>query len=177
MGKVGNPEVVTLFMGMLSADTAMLQHAQSLLMEIYGALFLETPVTLWDHSRYYEKELGWPLFRKFVFFKNTIDPQDLPDVKTKTNEMENSLSIAGNRKINIDPGYLSLSKVVLASTKNYAHRIYLRNGIYGEITLYYQGGSYKPHIFTYRDYQEKDSVDMFMRARERLVRLLTVSQV
>jgi hypothetical protein len=94
-----------------------------------------------------------------------IDPETLADIKVKTNEIEDSFSVNGKRQINLDPGYLTLAKIVLASTKNYAHRVYLRKGIYGEITLFYQDGIFKPHIFTYRDYQEKSCVDMFMRAR------------
>jgi hypothetical protein len=132
----------------------------------FGGALLVSPLSKWDYSLHYKDELGWPLLRQFVFFKNVIDPETLADIKVKTNEIEDSFSVNGKRQINLDPGYLTLAKIVLASTKNYAHRIYLRKGIYGEITLFYQDGIFKPHIFTYRDYHEKSCIDMFMRARE-----------
>ncbi len=168
MGTVGMPEIAILFVGMLYADTVVLHSVQTILEETYGAVLLETPASQWEQSRYYEQELGWPLFRKFVFYRRIIHPEDLADIKTKTNEMEGSFSVDGNRRINLDPGYLTLSKIVLASTKNYAHRIYLRNGIYGEVTLYYKHGTFRPHLFTYQDYQKQDCLDMFMQARKLL---------
>ncbi len=110
--------------------------------------------------------------RQFIFFQNLIDPGLLSDIKLKTNEIEASLSSEGKRSINLDPGYLTLSNIVLASTKNYAHRIYLGKGIYGEITLIYKDDTYKPHLFTYRDYQDKTHIDIFLKAREILKKML-----
>jgi len=132
-----------------------------------------SPSLPWDYSSYYKDEIGWPLSRQFIFFKNLIDPGSLADIKLKTNEIEDSLSSEGKRSINLDPGYLNLSNVVLASTKNYAHRIYLNKGIYAEVTLIYKDDTYKPHLFTYSDYQDKTHVDIFLKAREILKKLLT----
>jgi hypothetical protein len=166
LSRVNEPEPAILFIGMLYADPAVRDHVQQILQREFGDTLLISPTSEWDYSFYYRDELGWPLFRQFVFFKNILDPETLADIKVKTNEMEDSFSVHGKRRINIDPGYLTLAKIVLASTKNYAHRVYFRKGIYGEITLFYQDGIFKPHIFTYRDYQEKNCVDLFMRARE-----------
>jgi len=157
---------------MLYADPAVQDQVQQILERKFGDTLLVSPLSEWDHSLYYKDELGWPLFRQFIFFKNIIDPETLADIKVKTNEMEDSFSVHGKRRINLDPGYLTLAKIVLASTKNYAHRVYLRKGIYGEVTLFFQDGIYRPNIFTYRDYQEKSCVDMFMRARELFSELL-----
>lgn len=157
---------------MLCADPAVQDQVQQILERKFGDTLLVSPLSEWDHSLYYKDELGWPLFRQFIFFKNIIDPETLADIKVKTNEMEDAFSVHGKRRINLDPGYLTLAKIVLASTKNYAHRVYLRKGIYGEVTLFFQDGIYRPNIFTYRDYQEKSCVDMFMRARELFSELL-----
>jgi len=166
MSRVKESEPALLFVGMLYSDPAVLNHVQQTLEREFGGALLVSPSSKWDYSLHYKDELGWPLLRQFVFFKNVIDPETLADIKVKTNEIEDSFSDNGKRQINLDPGYLTLAKIVLASTKNYAHRVYLRKGIYGEITLFYQDGIFKPHIFTYRDYQEKSCIDMFMHARK-----------
>jgi len=166
MSRVKESEPALLFVGMLYSDPAVLNHVQQTLEREFGGALLVSPSSQWDYSLHYKDELGWPLLRQFVFFKNVIDPETLADIKVKTNEIEDSFSVNGKRQINLDPGYLTLAKIVLASTKNYAHRVYLRKGIYGEITLFYQDGIFKPHIFTYRDYQEKSCIDMFMHARK-----------
>jgi hypothetical protein len=165
MNRVKECEQALLFVGMLYSDPGVLNHVQQTLEREFGGPLLVSPSSKWDYSLHYKDELGWPLLRQFIFFKKVIDPETLADIKVKTNEIEDSFSVNGKRQINLDPGYLTLAKIVLASTKNYAHRVYLRKGIYGEITLFYQDGIFKPHIFTYRDYQEKSCVDMFMRAR------------
>jgi Domain of unknown function (DUF4416) len=165
LGKVKEPELAMLFIGMLYSDPVILHHVQQTLKGEFGEPLLESPASKWDYSPYYRNELGWPLSRKFIFFKNIIDPETLAAIKVRTNEIEDSFSVKDKRQINLDPGYLTLSKIVVASTKNYAHRIYLQKGIYGEITLYYQDGIFKPHLFTYRDFQEKSCLDMFMQAR------------
>jgi hypothetical protein len=165
MRRIRKGEQAILFIGMIYPDPAILPRVEQTLRDEFGDPLLDSPVLRWDRSEYYKEELGWPLSRKFIFFKNLIDPEILADTKIRTNEMEDSLSVNGKRRINLDPGYLTLAKVVLASTKNYVHRIYLKRGIYGEVTLYYQDGKFNPHLFTYRDYQEKSSVEIFMHAR------------
>jgi len=166
MGKVKYPEPLLLFIGLLYADPGIFNHSKEILERNFGDILLASPSMTWNYSSYYKDELGWPLFRQFIFFKNLIDPGTLADVKLKTNEIEDVLSSKGKRYINLDPGYLTLSKIVLASTKNYAHRIYLGKGIYGEVTLIYKNGTYKPHLFTYKDYQDKTYIEIFMNARE-----------
>ena len=139
MNRVKECEPALLFVGMLYSDPAVLNHVQQTLEREFGGPLLVSPSSKWDYSLHYKDELGWPLLRQFVFFKNVIDPETLADIKVKTNEIEDSFSVNGKRQINLDPGYLTLAKIVLASTKNYAHRVYLRKGIYGEITLFYPG--------------------------------------
>lgn len=171
MGKTRPPEPALLFVSTLYCSEDIFNQSKEILEKHFGDIQFVSPPLPWDHSSYYEDEIGWPLFRQFIFFKNLIDPGLLPDIKLKTNEIESSLSIEGKRSINLDPGYLTLSKVALASTKNYAHRLYLGKGIYGEITLIYRDDTYNPHLYTYRDYQDKTHIDIFMHARAMLKKI------
>lgn len=168
MAKIKPPEPSLLFIGILYADHEILLHSKKIIGSDFGPVLFESPCLPWDYSSYYKKELGSPIFRQFVFFKNLIDPGSLVDIKLKTMERENELILEGKRRVNLDPGYLMLSRIVLASAKNYAHRIYLGKGIYGDVTLLYseKEGTFKPHLFTYRDYQEKSCIDMFLNARK-----------
>lgn len=166
------PEQALLFVGTLYHDEKYLSIAKEKLKSLFGEIIMESPSLEWNYSDYYRDELGWPIKRAFVFFKDTINPGILADVKLITRSIEGELSVKGKRNINIDPGYLTLSKVVLASTKNYAHRIYLGKGIYAEVTLIYRSGIYNPHLYTYRDYQDKAYIDIFMNARAILKKML-----
>jgi hypothetical protein len=168
MGKPVNPKPALLFTGILYSDESYLSKAKESLLSIFGDVLLETPSVSWDYSEYYKEEIGWPIKRIFIFFKNLINPGDIVNIKLRTNEIEASLAISGKRNVNIDPGYLTLANVVLATTKGYSHRIYLGKGIYGEISLLYKekDRTFIPHIFTYADYLDKNCIDMFIKARE-----------
>jgi len=172
MGTIKAAEPALLFVSTLYSSSDIFNYSKEILEKNFGDILFISPSLPWEYSSYYKDEIGWPLFRQFIFFKNLIDPELLTDIKLKTNEIESALSSEGKRRINFDPGYLTLSKVVLASTKNYSHRIYLGKGIYGEITLIYREGIYSPHLFTYRDYQDKTHIDIFMKARETLKKML-----
>ena len=74
--------------------------------------------------------------------------------KLITNFIESDLSTGGARRVNLDPGYMDAARVVLASTKDHAHRILLGKGIYGEVTLLYRDGAFRPLPWTYPDYRE-----------------------
>jgi len=170
MGKPSNPKPALLFSGILYSDKSYLSKAKEFLLSTFGPAVLETPPVNWNYSEYYKKELGWPIMRTFIFFKDLIDPAEIADIKLKTNDIEASLSSSGKRKVNIDPGYLMLANVVLATTKGYSHRIYLGKGIYGEVTLLYKvkDKTFAPNVFTYSDYQEKNCIEIFLKARKLL---------
>lgn len=168
---MGSPKLakpVLLFTGILFSENSQFQNARDSLVKTYGSAFMETAPRAWNRSEYYRDELGWPILRIFLFFKKLVNPADLPDIKLTTNSIEKSLSINDKRTVNIDPGYLTLHNIVLATTKNYSHRIYLSHGIYGEITLLYKQSekTYSPFIFTYPDYQDEETIAMFLKARK-----------
>jgi hypothetical protein len=115
--------------------------------------------------------MGPNLLRRIVSFKALIDPAEIARWKITTNDVESELAAefphAPDRPVNIDPGYVAGSKMVLATTKNYTHRIYLRDGIYAEVTLRWRGGRFEPWEWTYPDYRTERYRSFFRRVRDR----------
>lgn len=167
------PEKAMLFVGALFSDDSYLSKARGLLCGRFGETLFESGISRWNYSSHYDKELGFPVLRSFLFFEKLIPPDSIADIKLSTIALEAELSASGRRNINLDPGYLSPAKVVLASTKDYSHRIFLGKGIYGEATLIHREGSFVPHINTYRDYADESSIKLFGEARRRLSGLLS----
>ncbi|MBN2542123.1 DUF4416 family protein [bacterium] len=124
------------------------------LIEAFGGLCLKSPIIDFVFTDYYSREMGEPLRRMWIAFDKLIEPDDLVEIKLETNNIENRfMDNEGNRSVNIDPGYLCLSKIILASAKNYSHRIYLREGIYGQVDFRYIDNTWQPLEWTYPDYQ------------------------
>lgn len=173
MGTIGTPAAVRLFCGVLSRDPDLLCLAADRLSEMYGPIDLRSEVLAFDFTDYYEQTMGSGLQRQFFAFSRLVDPSGLPDVKRATNRLESEFaeSRAGDveRPVNLDPGYVTPAKVVLASTKNFAHRIYLRDGIYAEIALRYQGKQWVPERWTYPDYRTEAYKEFFVRVRAPLL--------
>lgn len=132
----------------------------------FGEIDFESAVFDFSQTDYYRKEFGPGLLRQFISFKKLIPAERLSKIKNLTNKIERKLSNSGRRTVNIDPGYICLSKLVLASTKDYKHRIYLGGGIYAEITLIYQGKIFVPWECTYPDYRSPEYIEVFNRIRE-----------
>jgi hypothetical protein len=170
MGEIRKIKPVKYFVGIIMKDTDIYNITLEKLVEKYGPVDMVSEIIPFNFTEYYLPEMGENLKRQFVAFKNLMDPADLPDVKIFTNELEEQLSetVQGklHRRINLDPGYLEVAKMILATTKNYIHRIYLRSGIYAEITLRWKKGSFQPLEFTYVDYKSDFYIDYFNRLRE-----------
>jgi hypothetical protein len=153
MSTPGEPKPVKLFAGLLSSDKNLLRTVEEELTVLFGPIDACTETIPWTVSHYYEREMGGNLLRRFVSISGPISPEALPDVKLRTQMIERRhRSDTSRRRINIDPGYLDVGKVVLASTKGAGHRIYLRQGIYVEMTLLYHDGAFRPFVYTYADY-------------------------
>ncbi len=166
------PEPATLVVGMLSGDVTVLDAAEAELAAAYGPIDLRSPDIDFDFTDYYEPQMGKGLRRRFVSFARKIDPADLAAIKRRTNDIEAAFarrSAGVPRPLNLDPGYVCASKLVLASTKDHAHRIYLRDGIYAEITLSFRGKSFVPLETTYPDYRSAAYLEFFTRVRQRHV--------
>jgi hypothetical protein len=138
-----------------------------------GAVTEDWPFRFTD---YYEAEMGPDLIRRIVSFEQLIDPCEVVEWKLATNEIEQELAggleNVPERPLNLDPGYVAGSKMVLATTKNFNHRIYLREGIYAEVTLRWQGGRFEPWEWTYPDYRTERYRKFFGRLRRRYMEQL-----
>jgi hypothetical protein len=167
MGKVRSPGKVKLITGLISNDAALFDKIKPVLEKIFkNPVDFESNVLDFTHTDYYNKEMGSPLKRKFFSFKRTVPLENIEKVKLLTNAVEEKYSISGKRRVNIDPGYLDLSKVVLFSTKDYTHRIHLGKGIFAEVTLFYKDKTFTGWPWTYPDYGSEDYIFIHNKIRE-----------
>ncbi len=156
MGQITTPHPVKLFVGMLAARTDLFEISQAELAGKFGPIDAVGEVLPFDFTDYYEAEMGPGLMRKFIGFERLINPKELVPAKLFANDLEERIAERfGSRRriINLDPGYVSLSKLVLASTKDYSHRVYLGDGIFAEVTLHFARGRFNPWPWTYPDYK------------------------
>ena len=156
MAEIRDVEPVKLFIAMLSPEEELFKEVVNSLEPVFGACEGSQEVYPFNYTEFYNKEMGNGLLRSFLSFKELIDPLYLADVKLITNSIEmqyaNTSQGKLKRRINLDPGYIGLSKFVLASVKDRPHRIYLGKGIYAEITLYYEKKTFRPFPWSYPDY-------------------------
>lgn len=162
------PEVrpVKLICAVMFSPAADLESAVADLENRFGKIDHKSPVYEFNFTDYYNHEMGEDLKKRFLSFENLIMPDQLADIKNSTIKIETDYSKNGKRTVNLDPGYLEESKLVLASTKNFSHRIYLKDGIWGELTLSYAGGRFVTHHWTYPDYQTELAYDFLKKARD-----------
>src|SRR5262249_790678 len=160
---------VLLVVAAFSRHPAALDWARARLEEAHGPVALASAPYAFDQTRYYEASMGSDLRKALWAFRDLIEPGRLPDIKLATNALEETLasqaSHAEARPINLDPGYLGLGKFVLATTKDQAHRLYLRDGIFAEVTLHYQAGAFRPWAWTYADYRLDEGIAFLGSAR------------
>ncbi|MEW6447022.1 MAG: DUF4416 family protein [Bacillota bacterium] len=154
--------VVSVFTGQ---EELFLEAEKALKARLGEADFISAPL-LFNKTRYYEKEMGTGLKRRFYSFSRLIDPCELVSLKLYTMELEEAWRTRGKRRVNIDPGYVSLAKLVLATTKDNVHRIYLGNKVYAEVTLFFKHGRFHPWPWTYPDYASAEYRQIFERIRE-----------
>ncbi len=147
------PQPVKLFCGVLFSNETLLQQATDKLVRSYGALDYKSPLFPFDMTDYYQAEMGSPIYRMFLSFRPLINPGDLARIKVECNELEDLLAVDGCRKVNLDPGYLDYDKVILASAKYNAHKIYLDLGIYADLTLRYEKGRFIPSQWCFPDFR------------------------
>ena len=176
MGRPVPHAPVSLIAGMLSAFPELFDRAEAALVERFGKVARASAVMPFDFTRYYEPQMGANLLRKFLAFERTVDAADLAEIKLRTNAMEELFSadrgFSPQRPINLDPGYVAPSKLVLATTKDHAHRICLGRGIYAEVTLTYLNGAFQPMPWTYPDYRTEPYRRFFEEVRADLVERL-----
>ncbi len=165
MGRPTRPLPAKLVIGLIWHDDRILARSLRVLKASFGPTDFSSPAFSFDVTDYYAGEMGTDLKRTFVGFRRLIRPEDLAAAKNKTNTIEKRLVASGKRRINIDPGYVSLAKLVLATTKNHSHRIYAGRGIFEEITLVFRNDSFVPLPHTYPDFRRPTHIDVFNALR------------
>lgn len=168
MGEIRIPQPVKFFTGILTSIPEILPHAEKTLAAQFGAVDLRSKQFIFDKTHYYDEEMGSPIYRYFLSFDTLMEPSAIAAAKIQTNEMESKFATEYpqlKRPINLDPGYLEQSKIVLASTKNFFHRILLSDGIYGEVTLHFEEGSWKAFPWTFPDFKSDRYSEFFMSLR------------
>jgi len=184
MGELRDAEPVKLIVGMLSAYPGAFADAESRLVQVLGEVDLKSDLFAHEFTEYYRGEMGHPLVRYFLSFADLVTPDRLAMIKRLSNQVEQDIAASGEwpvvRPVNVDPGLIAPDKLVLASTKDYGHRIYLGGGIYAEVTLQCRrrgkadkSGPDKPEWapleWTYPDYRTSDYHAFFTRVRGRLL--------
>jgi hypothetical protein len=164
------PHFSTLFFSAIfSRYPAAIEWGRGELEKIKGPVALASPVFDFRETKFYDASMGSDVQKQLFVFDAPFDPAELADLKIKTNALEETFRLqnqfAESRPINIDPGYLSEAKLVLATTKDRDHRIYLRDGIYAEVTLFYLRTGWEFSRWTYPDYRRADVHDFLNAAR------------
>ncbi len=162
-----------LFSGILTSLPEIIPEVQNRLTSVLGAVDLQSDPYPFDMTHYYDEEMGSPIMRFFISFAALVPPAEISSSKRMTNELEDALSREigrVKRPANLDPGYLEESKIVLASTKNFYHRIHLADGIYGEVTLRFSGGSWQAFPWSFPDFRS-GRYDAFFTRLRRLYRI------
>jgi hypothetical protein len=150
------PQPAKLVIGLFTSEKSLLEPIAEILENRFGPIDQISRWFPFDFTNYYETEMGGPLFRRLITFKPLIPQESLPEVKRFTNGIEQKYVMENRRRVNIDPGYLLLERFVLATGKNFTHRIYMSQGIYADLTLIYTKGDFQTLPWTYPDYAGED---------------------
>ena len=181
MWKLREPNPVKLVIGILAANHQCLSNAVDVLTGKFGNADLTSDVWPFDKTDYYKEQTGSRILRQFLSIEKLIDQDRLAKIKIRTNKLEQklakNLSLPVPRPVNLDPGIIEPSKLVLATTKNYSHRIYIGRKMFAEVTLIFDKGRWQPLDYTYPDYRQQCYLDFFDKVRTRLLEQLKSSRI
>ncbi len=166
MGNIKPHVQVKLVIPILISDQAILPTVLGQIQDLWGPLDYQSEIFEFSQTSYYDEEMGLPIYRFFCSFQKLIDVDALPGIKLTTNDIEDQYRQDDKRRVNLDPGYLSPGKFVLATTKNQQHRLYIRDGIFEEITLYYHQNDWQDHPWTYYDYRTEQYKKILRHIRQ-----------
>lgn len=167
MSTRGAFKAVKFFCGLIYRREADAEAAIARLEEAFSPVDDRSDAIPFAASDYYRREMGEPLFRRFVSFRDWRSPEGLPRLKIATMELEAGLAAAGRRTVNLDPGYLSEANVVIATAKNHYHRVPLRDGVYAHLEFVLKDGRLQHLPWSYPDFKSEAYLDFFNRLRER----------
>lgn len=166
MGRIRQPMLVIYFCALLRAPSVSQAEVETALEARFGPILLRSSDLPFTQTTYYEREMGTELMRTYLGFAPLRNMGDLAAMKHATNQLETHWAVGDRRLVNIDPGYLDHAKVVLATTKDYSHRLYIGGGMYAEVTLQYRNKSYQPWEWTYPDYRQPVVLYFFNQLRD-----------
>ena len=158
------PSRIKIFCGLIGSEESF-ARAMELLTGPLGEIDCESPVLPFEFTDYYAEEMGEGLLRKWIAFRDLRERGFLSRAKHLGIHTERDLAHGGKRTVNIDPGYVDDAQVVLATAKNFSHRIYIGMGYYAEVTLIYKGKDFRPVEWTYPDYKSPEGLDFFRKVR------------
>ncbi|MFY9944118.1 MAG: DUF4416 family protein [Desulfobacterales bacterium] len=161
------PAPAKLVVSLIMKDRGLLPELAAELETVFGPLEMVSRWLAFDFTPYYEAEMGRPLVRRMLAFRTLVAQERLAEIKLATNAIEARHTAGGCRRVNIDPGMLLLARFVLATGKNFAHRIYLTKGIYADLTLVYARGAFQRLPWTYPDYADDTLLGFLQQARRR----------
>jgi len=167
MGTPKEPKPAKFFVALLASGAECLSDVEKDLVAILGVIDDRSKIVPWNASNFYQEEMGTSLLRRFVSFSPLLAPDRLAAIKLQTQKIEDRYRepVADGRRVNLDPGYLDVFKVAMASTKNAGQRIYLGSGIYAEATLHYYDRGFHGLPYTYRDYLWPETIAFLTRLR------------
>ncbi|MGE4384506.1 MAG: DUF4416 family protein [Endomicrobiaceae bacterium] len=171
MGQINQVHPAKFFFGLIFNSSVNIEEVyRSLEAEFNNEIDIKSEIIDFSFTRYYNPEMGENLKRQWISFESLLSPDRLAGIKVNTNNLEASISKNENRIINIDPGYITPANVILASTKDFSHRIYLSEGIYAEVTTIYKKGGFVKLPWTYPDYICPAATDFILKARQCLLK-------
>jgi len=162
-----------IILGILTQEVEKIHLPIERLEPFFGGEELRSEIIPFSFTAYYEKEMGAGLFRVWVSFRSVFPRERLKELKVATMGVERDFQRGSSRIFNLDPGILTLSHLLLLTTKDYAHRIYLGDGIFCELTLLYRKGRYEALPWTYPDYRTETAQNFFQKVRNQLKRDLS----
>lgn len=168
MKKFELPPDVKLVCGILYHDEAWVEPCLQDLAARFGEMDFRSPALPFEYTDYYFGEMGKPLFRVFVSFFHLIPSENLLESKLFTEKIERKYATEaqGKRVLNLDPGYLTAAAFVLATSKNYAHRIHLGQGVFAQQELLFERKRIRTLDWTYPDYRSFEYQEMLRRIRQ-----------
>lgn len=169
MSRPAEPVQAKLVVGFFLKRRSLLEAVAAALIERFGPLDVVSPWFAFDFTSYYRTEFGEPLFRRMLAFRDLVPQGRLAASKVATNAIERQFSKQNCRRVNIDPGYLLRERFVLATGKNFTHRIYLDQGIYADLTLVYQKGDFRALPWTYPDYKQPEMLLYLHQVRRKYI--------
>ena len=168
MSQPSIPKPVKLIVSLIAGKEKLITEASFELSQSYGKIDFMSACIPFTMTEYYQEEMGEGLMRRLITFADLLDPEQFPAVKRYTDKLEaHYITREGNRTINLDPGYMTLYQFILSTNKRFAHRIYLRDGVYADLTLIYKNKSFQSLAWTYPDYGSMQIIELLNRLRGR----------